>query len=872
MVVGLNLSFDISRIATSHGTAKGMPGAFSFKLAERRPGFRIKHLNSRASIFNYAAPGRQRQSKGQRKRKVPTPHWRGHAVEVRALASALLGGGHSLASLTKLLDTPTKKDEKFENYDGPVNDEYLEYLETDVQATWECYETLLSRLAEFGLDIYPSKVYSEASIGKACLAAMGIRPWGEVQPDFDPALVGIAMSAYSGGRAEVGIRREVTQVVYADFKSMYTTVATNLGLWRFVIAAGIKTEDATDWARDFLDGVTLEDLADPRTWAKLCVLVRVRPDGDVFPVRARYGDLDSSSETETPANHQIGLNYETSDKPLWVTLADAINSKLRSGKAPEVIEAIRFSPGEPQEGLRSYSFGGEDGFEVDPYSDDLYRRLIDLRDQIKTQRDRAKPKSAEYDRLDAFQGSIKTLASSTVYGIFVELNTQPVTETRTGKDGKPRKRKIKKQLTCYGYTGESFETPSLGISEKPGRYFHPVLAAFVTGGARLMLGIAESLIEEKGLGWAFCDTDSMAIARPEAMSAREFCQKAEEVMAYFDSLNPYSSGGSLFEEEDENFSLTKKGKASKRRRPLYCLAISAKRYALFNIDADGRPVIRKFSAHGLGHLFPPYEDEDAPEQIPPPVFDLKKAGLKRWEYDLWYQITLGAVEGHPDQVDLSAIPGLGKPAASRYAATTPEVLAWFDAYNNEKSSYREKVRPFGFLLAFQVDPLKRQGHEPIPRPVAPFDKDPAKAAEKCFDRLTGEPVDAESLLTYERALAQYHLHPEEKFLGGDYLDRGPTRRRHLRVTLVEHIGKEANRWEEQSFLGSDDDALLELGSDPAELEALATSLRAECAEFSVREIEEAGGPSKSQMALFMSGKPPSRSGLLAISRALRRLS
>ena len=46
--------------------------------------------------------------------------------------------------------------------------------------------------------------------------------------------------------------------------------------------------------------------------------------------------------------------------------------------------------------------------------------------------------------------------------------------------------------------------------------------------------------------------------------------------------------------------------------PLYCLAISAKRYVLFNIGPDGRPIIRKASAHGLGHLNPPYDEHRVP--------------------------------------------------------------------------------------------------------------------------------------------------------------------------------------------------------------------------------------------------------------------
>ena len=66
-------------------------------------------------------------------------------------------------------------------------------------------------------------------------------------------------------------------------------------------------------------------------------------------------------------------------------------------------------------------------------------------------------------------------------------------------------------------------------------------------------------------------------------------------------------------------------------------------------------------------------------------------------------------------------------------------------------------------------------------------------------------------MTYAEALAQYHLRPEAKFLNGDFCDRGRTERRHVFATQLVHIGKEANKWEEQHFLGEDDEAEIEYG-------------------------------------------------------------
>ena len=58
-------------------------------------------------------------------------------------------------------------------------------------------------------------------------------------------------------------------------------------------------------------------------------------------------------------------------------------------------------------------------------------------------------------------------------------------------------------------------------------------------------------------------------------------------------------------------------------------------------------------------------------------------------------------------------------------------------------------------------------------------------------------------MTYAEALAQYHFRPEAKFLNGDYWTAGVTERRHVVATQIVHIGKEANKWEEQYFLGDE---------------------------------------------------------------------
>jgi hypothetical protein len=139
-----------------------------------------------------------------------------------------------------------------------------------------------------------------------------------MQPDFPPDIIGIIMSAYYGGRAEVRLRRTVSQVLYCDFASMYPTVCTLMGLWDFVVAKGVTWRESTKEAQLFLDQITLSDLQGARPWRQLHTIVQVQPDADIFPVRARYADQQQ---------YTIGLNYLTSELPLWFTVADCVGTK-----------------------------------------------------------------------------------------------------------------------------------------------------------------------------------------------------------------------------------------------------------------------------------------------------------------------------------------------------------------------------------------------------------------------------------------------------------------------------------------------------------------------------------------------------------------
>jgi hypothetical protein len=523
-----------------------------------------------------------------------------------------------------------------------------------------------------------------------------------------------------------------------------------------------------------------------------------RPPRSPEEIAARIKEETKSSDMPT-----IGVNYLSANRPLWFTLADCIASKLLSGKAPSVIRAVRFSAKQTQAGLRTVEIAGEAEYRVTPDKNDFYKRVIELRRRVKgdlKDAERRDPDSQEVKNLDMNQLALKILANATSYGIFIELNVEDADD---------------EDALVSIFTSQGKRTVPASERELPGRYYHPLLATLITGAARLMLALTERLAFEHGPNWAFCDTDSMAFANTENLPFDEFVGRVRDVCDWFVPLNPYEpdpkkGAVSILEMEDQNFS-REKGKEN-QLEPLYCFAISAKRYALFNRDTEGRPIIRKASAHGLGHYSAPYGHEEESR-------DERGSGVRLWEEDVWKQIISAALRDKPREVDYAFRREMLRPAHSRYGSTRPAVLNWFKRYN-EGRPYAEQVKPFNFLLTFfthrQEDIASEDlTHEFDPkldkiRPVAPYEKDSVKALRRIFDRNSGAmgPVSVKWLRTVADVLRDYHRQPEYKFLGGGWNEEGILRRRHVFADKIEDIGKESDGWEEDEARTEGQDTVL----------------------------------------------------------------
>jgi hypothetical protein len=237
--------------------------------------------------------------------------------------------------------------------------------------------------------------------------------------------------------------------------------------------------------------------------------------------------------------------------------------------------------------------------------------------------------------------------------------------------------------------------------------------------------------------------------------------------------------------------------------------------------------------------------------------------------------------------------GFATPVVSRYAATTAMLLRWFNTYNRGRA-YREQVKPFNFLLSFQAKPSThmcafkdeaiesghdnfrtRRGQQKVrsSHPVAPYDKDSRKAVPLCFDRETGEAIAEQQLLTYREALLRYHLHPEAKFDQGEYTDSGLTYRKHVLAETIEHIGKEANQWEQQFYIGVDEEAQVIYGIPPEEIKAQWDEVFRDSRRFKLRQIARASAVHVSEVSRLLQGlrRKPTIATMQKLQIGLRKL-
>lgn len=755
LCIGFNLFFDISRIVIKSSNAKfKRKGGFSLQITKNQnyPRLHITHISNALSFIEWGNP------------RFNSENFKGNFLDLRTLCYALTDKKHTLESACKAFKTGQQKISVKKH--GKITTDYIKYCILDVDSTYSLYHNTKKEFDTYNLDIPITRAYTPATIGKQFLKQIGIKPFFEKNKKFPLDIVGYVMTCYIGGKVECKIRKTPTLLDVLDFLSMYPTVCTLQNLWSFVIAKRIIHKDATKEIQELIDNFTINQVQDKALWEKFTCIVQIIPDEDVLPIRAQFGDKHSWN---------IGTCTVSGTEPMWYGLADVLHSKLSTGKTPKILRAIKFVPQGIQENLKCIEF---QGITIDPYGGDLFKNLIEYRQELKQKQDSFQKDTSEYQYYGRKQLVIKIITNAISYGIFVEINTLEESE--------------KIPIDVYGL--RHFEDKKIK-SEQTGYMFNPIIAVSITSSARLLLGATEVLLNKHNATHAYCDTDSMMIPP----------QYTKEIQEFFQPLNPYNFDADIFKLE-----YPKK----------WFYGISSKRYCLYDI-VEGNIVINdeKYSAHGLGHLLDPFKNES----------DEKST----WHKDFWKDI----IDLHYDNIthEFLVEKYSNKYAIQQLTTSTPNMVNRFKKFNLGKD-YPSQIKPANFAILGFSNKMSPYTGELI-KPFAPY-CNPAKHVVygKFIDYNDPKQREFQGKEYWKSlwdTMEEYLRHLESKFDG----DVGILKRKHVRITSIVHIGKESNGLDESELLGLDEDSYVEY-SDVDSLERKFRELAPKILELKPKDVRK----------------------------------
>ncbi len=812
LVIAFNQPFDLTRIAHDFTNArKRFTGGFSLGIwpdprrtdrelrNQYRPRIAIKHIDSKRALIGFTSRSEHDVEdlipEGSSTGKPEEDYiFRGHFLDLHTLAFALTDRNYSLEAACRAFGVEHPKQKVARH--GEITKRYIDYNRRDVLATAELATKLLEEYDRHPISriLQETKAYSPASIGKAYLRVMRINPIVERQRTFPKRYLGYAQSAFFGGRTSAHIRKLAVPVVYTDFLSMYPTVNRLMNLWKFVTANKIQIVDhSKSKVQRFLKRLKPDDLFKPTNWEKMTGFVRIIPKGDILPSRGKYS-LESK-DWQVAVNHLYAEKDNHKDA-LWFSLPDIVASVLLSGQIPNIVDAFYIKPQGKLRGLRPTKLRG--AIPVQPGTQDFFKVAIEERKRLSK---RADISEVDEKRLSK---ALKVLANATSYGIYAEMNRQESDKRVTVK--------------CHGIDPKPYSC-RVAHADVTGEYCFPPLASLITGAARLMLALLEHSVTSEGGTYAMEDTDSMAIVAtkkgekvlcpggPSRMKdGREAIKtlswkQVETIASRFSDLNPYDRTAipdSVLKIEVDNFD-----PSTCKQRQLYCVAISAKRYALFLKDKNGAPVLLRdkvnngedrWSEHGLGHLLNPSDPE---------------SDDREWIAQVWVNIVRKALSLTTRKLKFEHLPAIG-----RVTISSPAVMRAFADFNKGKR-YVDQIKPFNFLLTSHVNPL---GHPPGSDPehfhlISPYESNPKRwpemdwieqYSEKNYGITTtgyhGNRHTAR-VKTYGEVLREYEFHAESKCADADGKPSskqtiGLLQRRHVRIDTITPIGKESNSLEE----------------------------------------------------------------------------
>jgi hypothetical protein len=696
------------------------------------------------------------------------------------------------------------------------------------------------------LDLAPEGCYSPATLAKAALSAMGIKPPQEKFKVSDN-MNGIAEQAFFAGRADCMISRTPVPVTYVDFHAQFPAVSSLLDCRELLCANHWEFADFTEGARKMTECVTQEDCFRPEFWKPLRWYALVEPCDDVVPIRAKLGQ-------RTDSNPTLAWNFLTSKQPFWLTGPDVIAAKLMTDKPLRILKAIQVIPHGVRPGLKSIKLYSR--IKVDPLRDDLAVKLVELRSSIKTKR----PKLA---------GGLKVAANSAAFGVLCQRNVKDLDS--------PSPLRV--------FSGETdYFTPPDEVWEQPGDFYSPVIAALITGGSHLLCAMLERTVRHMGGQIAAMDTDSAMIVSTKtgglvpcaggphglanyqagsgnaAIRALSFAE-VDSIRERFEPINPWRKTlkTPFLKLEKENFD------SNGNRQQLIFYGMAAKLYCLFNLEGN-QLLVRKPSGHGLGFLQAPYTIADWQrrtkrkwkEDLPPWIFET-------WHFTLSRE--LGLLHKPPSW--------LKQPAVMSVPITTPQVWEHLGVFKDDLRPFtvvtvplpkRETVRD-PLWTGYFIMPHTEKLHDLHGRTMVNIvSGETFHIYDKNSSRLP-KPLGWLSLKTMEDEINHILSRAESKFCapnGGACTSGtvGLLARRHIVAGDFHYIGKEAStRWAG----GPDPSMLADAGAlDPADEtcreyervvdEKYLDQIREEAKQFSNKLLSRRSGVARSAIMNFKKGR------------------
>lgn len=770
VLVGYNLPFDISRLAQEYRpTAKNNGWSFimftypSGKENIHRPRITIIPKDSHTSFIRLTG-GCPRQNGEPVLCSWPVP--RGRFLDLLHMVTAMRSAHLSLDSACRSFNVAGKLNHK---PTGRVTPEEIRYARQDVAATLDLLNAVKCEFDSFGLTIRPEQIFSTASLTKGFLKDMGLTPPQIKFKNINDYILGCTAQTYHGGRAECHVRGvDVPGAIY-DVTSEYPMVAANLGIWELIRAKEMRIEVCTQEAREFLSNLRIEQLLDRRTWRRLAFFAKIKPEGELLPVRAAYDGKTLST----------GVNHLYSEQRTWYSAPDLAAASLH-GKAPEIIEAFRLVPVGIQDGLQPIRLGTQS---FDPSDEDFFVKIIEERYRLK-----------RTDKIHPHVLLLKIIANA-LYGTFSELN--PKTYDRHNRQ------------PVEVFSGDIHFTEPRTKVEVPGPYTFIPAASLITAGGRLILAMAEKLIKHAGSSYAMMDTDSVVPVAsksgglvpcdngPERMpdgrpAVRALTwDEADKIFQQFDAISPFDPTivPHLFKKEDVNL------RANGQQGELRYFGIASKIYTCFR----GNPAVAEIvkpSQLVLGNYFRPDErpwiqahDCADGEKYPPLIFD-------DWRFMLRAQLSDGLVTGDWPH------PFINNIVMRKVRITTPRQLKSFHQHAPEKA------RPFSFCMSPVL--AKYPGHEQLVL-IAPINSNPEewqnldyadahtgkvyrlhnRGKERRINRTVQDDSEIPMPQLYGNVLYALQNHHEAKAADGDGV--GLLRRWQVRARTLQPIGKEIDR-------------------------------------------------------------------------------